>query len=106
MKFTDGPTQTVSPTSVTPDWAHWASGHFVVKDDAGQQVAFRKGGFQSKDITEMQFGSAELIMHAPLEAGKNYTFHFVPVLGQPEKYVKQLTGAAKEFRRETFEPDY
>ncbi|MEM9419315.1 MAG: hypothetical protein AAGA25_09740 [Planctomycetota bacterium] len=107
MNFADGPEETINPESNTPNWALWAERHFVVKDDAtGQQVPFRKGGFQSKDITEMQFGSAEVILHAKLEAGKTYTMHYVRDDQMPEKYVKKLTGAAKEFRRETFEADY
>lgn len=107
MNFTDGPEQTVSPTSTTPDWEHWTKSHLILKDDAtGQVIEFRKGGFRSKDISEMQFGSAELIMHATLEAGKNYTFHFVPVDGQPEQYVEPIVGEAREFSRATFDPDY
>jgi len=107
MNFMDGPSQTVTPTSTKPDWVHWSQSHFLVVADAtGQQIDFKKGGFKSKDISENQAGPAECIMLAPLEAGKSYTFHFVPVAGQPEKYVKKLTGAEKKFRRETFDPDY
>lgn len=107
MNAADGPSQTVSPTSMTPDWSHWAANHLIVIDDAtGQQIDFRKGAFKSQDITEQQFGAAETIMIAELEAGKTYTMHYVPDDSMPEKYVKTLTGAAKEFRRETFDPDY
>ena len=107
MNFTDGPTQTISPQSTTPDWPHWATTHFIVIDDATQQqLPFRKGGFKSKDITENQFGASEVILHADLEAGKDYTFHFVPISGQPEKYVMKIKGEATEFRRRTFAPDY
>ncbi|MEM6853938.1 MAG: hypothetical protein AAF593_05970 [Planctomycetota bacterium] len=107
MNFVDGPEETVSPESTTPNWALWAERHFVVIDDAtGQQIPFRKGGFRSKDISERQFGSAEVILLAKLDEGKTYTMHFIPNDQMPEKYVKQLTGGAKEFRRENFDPDY
>lgn len=107
MNFTDGPTQTVSPTSKTPDWEHWAKSHFILTDDAtGQVIDFRKGGFKSSDIDENQFGASELIMHATLEAGKHYTFRFVPIAGQPEEYVEPIVGEARAFQRATFEPAY
>lgn len=107
MLARDGPEQTVSPTSRTPDWAHWAKNHLIVIDDAtGQQIDFRKGGLKSQDVSEQQFGAAETMVLAELDAGKTYTMHYVPDDSLPEKYVKKLTGEAKAFRRETFEPDY
>lgn len=102
----DGPQQTVSPTSTTPDWALWLSRRYVLKDAAGNVVDFKKGGFKSKDISEMQAGTAEFIALAKIEAGKTYTLEVTPVFGQPEKYIHTIEGAAKEFRRTTFEPNY
>ncbi|MEM1108208.1 MAG: hypothetical protein AAGH99_05895 [Planctomycetota bacterium] len=100
----DGPTQLTS--SGKPDWNHWLSVHFVLKDDAGNTVDLRKGGFKSKDINEMQAGTAEFIALGKLAVGKTYTLTYIPVVGEPEKYTKEITAAAKEFRRENFEPDY
>ena len=105
-KFIDPPLQTVSPTSTTPDWDLWLSRRYVLKDAAGNVVDFKKGGFKSKDINENQAGSAEFIALAMLEAGKTYTLEVTPVVGQPEKYIHTIEGAAKEFRRTNFEPNY
>lgn len=100
----DGPTQFTA--SGKPDWEHWLDGHFVLTDDTGNVIDLKKGGFKSKDIDEMKAGSAEFIALGKLDAGKTYTLDFIPVVGQPEKYTKTIKGAAKEFRRENFEPNY
>ncbi|MEM8496159.1 MAG: hypothetical protein AAF911_10485 [Planctomycetota bacterium] len=100
----DSPTQFTA--SGKPDWEHWLDGHFILKDDAGNPVDLRKGGFKSKDIDEMQAGTAEFIALGQIEDGKTYTLTYVPVVGQPEQYTKTITGGAKEFRRENFDPDY
>jgi len=102
----DPPTQTVSPTSTTPDWNHWLSQHYVLKDDAGHVIDLKKGGFKSKDINENQAQTAEFIALATLEAGKTYTLEVTPIAGQPEKYTHTIEGAAKAFRRTNFEPNY
>jgi len=100
----DSPAQFTA--SGKPDWDHWLTTHFTVTDDAGNTVDLRKGGFKSQDIDEMKAGSAEFIALGKLDAGKMYTVDFIPVIGQPELYTKTIEGAAKEFRRENFEPDY
>ncbi|MEO1235355.1 MAG: hypothetical protein AAFX76_01060 [Planctomycetota bacterium] len=89
-----------------PDWDHWLNQRFVVTDPSGTVVSLRKGGFKSADIDEMKAGSAEFIALADLTAGVTYDVEFIPVVGQPEKYTIQIAGAAKEFRREYFVPDY
>lgn len=104
-KFQDPPQPKLNSTSSTPDWDTWLSQHYELKDAAGNRVDFRKGGFKSKDISELQFGSAEFIALATLEAGKTYTLEVTPVVGQPEKYITTIEGGAKEFRRTNFEPN-
>ncbi|MEM7626882.1 MAG: hypothetical protein AAF333_14910 [Planctomycetota bacterium] len=105
-KFQDPPQPKFNSTSTTPDWDTWLTQHYNLTDASGNRVDFRKGGFRSKDISEMQFGSGEFIALAKLEAGKTYTLEITPVVGQPEKYIHTIEGAAKEFRRTTFEPNY
>ncbi|MEM6458744.1 MAG: hypothetical protein AAF710_05065 [Planctomycetota bacterium] len=100
----DGPT--VFTNSGKPDWNHWLGEHFTLTDDAGTAVDLKKGGFKSKDINEMQAGTAEFIALAPLEAGKTYTLTYTPVVGQLEQYTQTIAADAKEFRRENFVPDY
>ena len=103
----DGPTQTISPTSMTPDWDHWLGQHFkLLEVGTGNAVDMRKGGFKSADISESQAGAADFIALADIEAGKQYTLEFQPVLGEPEKYIATIDGAEKEFRRTTFEANY
>ncbi|MEO0513907.1 MAG: hypothetical protein AAF086_01255 [Planctomycetota bacterium] len=100
----DAPTQFTA--SGKPDWEYWLDGHFIVTDDAGNTVDLKKGGFKSRDIDENKAGTAEFIALGTLEAGKTYTLDYIPVVGQPEKYSMTIQGAAKEFRRENFEPNY
>jgi hypothetical protein len=102
----DPPLTTVSPTSTTPDWNAWLAAHYVLTDSDGNRVDLKKGGFKSKDIDENQAGTAEFIALAQLETGKTYTLEITPIVGQPEKYIHTIEGAAKEFRRTTFEPNY
>ena len=107
MEIDDPPQFKPTTNSLKPDWELWGEEHLVAVDDStGQAVTWREGRFKSDDITEAQFGNGELILLADLEAGKAYTMHYVPVAGEPRQYVQQLTGEAKEFRRETFAPDY
>lgn len=100
----DGPTQFTD--NGKPDWEHWLDGHFILTDDAGNVIDLSKGGFKSKDIDENKAGTAEFIAMGTLEAGKTYTLTYIPVVGQPEQYTMTIQGAAKEFRRENFEPNY
>lgn len=105
-KFMDPPQPKLTSATGTLDWDLWLSQHYVLKDDAGNVVDFKKGGFKSKDIDENQAGTAEFIALATLEAGKTYTLEVTPVVGQPEKYLHTIEGAAKDFRRTNFEPNY
>jgi len=106
MKFADPPIQTVNPNSTTIDWAFWADEHFKLTDASGNLVAFKKHGFRSKDISEMQFGSAEQIVVAQLQAGQEYDFRYIRTLGQPEEYALKIKAEPTEFRRKTFAADY
>jgi hypothetical protein len=102
----DPPLKFVSPTSATPDWNHWLEQHYFLTDADGNRVDLKKGGFQSKDIKEHQAGSAEFIALGQIENGKTYTLEVIPVVGEPEKYIHTIEGAAKEFRRTNFDPNY
>lgn len=106
MKFKDPPYKTINPQSTTTDWAFWADEHFKVTDASGNAVAFKKHGLRSKDISEMQFGSAEQIVVAQLQAGQEYDFTYVRVTGQPEQYTLKIKAEPTKFRRRTFEASY
>ncbi len=102
----DGPTRTVSEVSTRPDWDHWLEQHYFLTDASGTRIDLKKGGFSSPDIDQNQAGAAEFIALADLDAGDTYTLEITPVLGAPEKYVHTIEGAAKEFRRTNFDPNY
>ena len=106
MTAKDAPYQTVNPNSTTTDWAFWADEHFKVTDASGNTVSFKKHGHRSKDITENQFGSAEQIVVAQLQAGQDYDFTYIRTVGQPEKYTMKIKAEPTEFRRKTFDADY
>jgi len=106
MTFTDPPVKTVNPNSGTIDWAYWADEHFKVTDASGTAVSFKKHGFKSKDISEMQFGGSEQIVVAQLQAGQDYDFTYTRTTGQPEQYTLKVKAEPTEFRRRTFDADY
>ena len=106
MTAKDPPFQTVNPDSTTIDWVYWAAEHFKVTDASGNAVTFKKHGFRSKDISEMQFGLGEQIVVAQLQAGQDYDFTYVRNTGQPEKYTAKVKAEPTKFRRRTFDADY
>ena len=106
MTAKDPPFQTVNPNSTTIDWVYWAAEHFKVTDASGNAVTFKKHGFRSKDISEMQFGPGEQIVVAQLQAGQDYDFTYVRNTAQPEKYTTKFKAEPTEFRRRTFDADY
>ncbi len=87
-----------------PDWNQWLADHFHLTDASGNKVTFRKGGFKTKQITELQSGSAEFIALADIDAGQSYTFAITPILHENKTYARTIDGAAKEFKRVNFDP--
>jgi len=104
MKVEDTPLP--KPNSMQPDWVPWLDTHFDLRDPSGKKVPFRKGGFKSELITEMQAGTAEFIAIATIQAGDAHTLDYTPVVGEPENYQIALDGNPLEFKRRNFDPNY
>ena len=84
------------------DWARWAKDHYVVVDDAGNQVEFARR-MKSSLISERDTRGLEggfLVGTVPKDT--HFTFTYIPVVGEPEKFQYELTSPTEDTGRTRF----
>ncbi len=91
------------------DWKAWAKDHYVVTDKAGNQIEFSKNmnsNLQPKKDKMRGYHDSFLI--GKLQKGTEYSFKYIPVVGEPEEFLYEFTSpadAAGEGRtRVSFQP--
>lgn len=88
------------------DWARWAKDHYVVVDDAGNQIEFAKR-MKSSLISERDTRGLEGgFLVGSVEKDTDYTFTYIPVVGEPEKFQYEFTSPTEDTGRSrvTFQP--
>lgn len=74
------------------DWTAWAAAHYIVKDAAGNQVEFTKRKTSNLlPKKEEARGYHDSFLVGNLTKGVFYTFTYIPVVGEPEKYLYEFT---------------
>lgn len=88
------------------DWARWAGDHYVVVDDAGNQIAFRKSMSSSLISDRDTRGLHDSFLIGTAKPGTAYTFTYIPVVGEPEKYEYKFVAPTEDTGRSrvTFKP--
>ncbi len=74
------------------DWPAWAAAHYIVVDDAGNQVDFSKrmsSNLQPKK--DAARGYADGFLVGKLAKGVDYTFTYIPTVAEPEKFLHEFT---------------
>ena len=81
------------------DWTKWANAHFLIKDPAGTQVQLKRQ-IKSNLVNEAQTrGYTESFLIGTLNQGTDYTFTYIPVVGEPETYQYSFTAPAEDTGR-------
>ncbi|MEM6332069.1 MAG: hypothetical protein AAF823_01875 [Planctomycetota bacterium] len=88
------------------DYPTWMNTHFEVDAGSGPLNNWRRGGFKTREITELQAGAADFIGLAEIPDGTPVTVTYHPRLGEPEVYVFEIDGNPLPFKRRTFDPAY
>lgn len=88
------------------DWDTWINNHHIITDASGNVIPFRQGGYKSADISELQAGTAEFIALADVPAGQPFTYEYIPIVGEKERYLREFDGQPAAFSRLIFEPNY
>ncbi len=92
-----------------PDWPTWIADHYDVQDASGNAVSFRRN-INSTVIKEsdVKGGLPDSYLIGKLQQGTSYTFKYIPILGEPEKYLYEFVApsANESFSRKRFDTDY
>lgn len=89
------------------DWPAWAAAHYVLKDDAGNQVAFSKrmnSNLQPKKDAARGYHDGFLV--GKVAKGVEYTFTYIPIVGEPDQFLYEFTAPTDDAGRSRvrFEP--
>ncbi len=90
------------------DWKAWANDHYIVKDDGGNQVEFTKR-MKSNVISERDSRVvADGYLIAKLKPGAEYTFEYIPIISEPEKFLYEFSAPTEDASRVfvTFQPNF
>lgn len=88
------------------DWAGWARDHYAVIDDAGNQVEFARR-MKSSLISERDTRGLEGgFLVGSVKKGTDYTFTYIPIVGEPEKFQYEFTSPTDDTGRSrvSFQP--
>ena len=89
LMISDGPRE--DATSGAVYWDEWLEEHFIMTSAAGDKVKFERLA-QSNLISDKQAGGApEFYIKGKIKHGTAYTFDFVPVDEEPERFRYELT---------------
>ncbi len=83
------------------DWPRWTTEHFIIRDPSGTQVPIHKAMRSSLVSDAVTRGLTDSFVVARVQKGVDYTFLYIPVVGEPEQYLYSFTapdGPAERLR--------
>ncbi len=106
MMMAGSDTDAYTTDSGSVDWTAWAKAHYVVVDDAGNQVDLGRR-IQSNLISDRDTrGYNDSFLVGEVTQDTAYTFTYIPVVGEPEKYMYKFVAPTTDTGRSrvTFKP--
>ena len=87
-------------------WEKWAEAHYLIRDASGAQVPLRRAMKSNLTSDAQTRGFNDSFLIGKVKRGTEYTFTYLPVVGEPKQFVYSFTAPMEKLKRQrvSFKP--